>query len=137
MKKKHPRFGKSMGTNFPGSSHKMGFVTFSGAMGYWWEDLDISPVNYRVGIWWQRTTHNLGKKMDTNFPGSSHKMGFNASFNTMGYWWEDLCIFHVIKQTISWKPDGKEPIILWVWYPVGIYLLVSLLLTLNRFHTLL
>ena len=41
MEKKHPHFGKSMGTNFLGSSHKMGFVFFSSGIGYWWEDLCI------------------------------------------------------------------------------------------------
>ena len=32
-KKKHPFYGKNMGTNFPDFSHSMGFAHFSNAMG--------------------------------------------------------------------------------------------------------
>ena len=51
------------------------------------------------------------KGMGTNFPSSSHKMGFAAFSNAMGYCWEDLCISFV-KQAIRWESDGREPRIL-------------------------
>ena len=43
MEKMHPYYGKSMGTNFPGSSHTMGFV------GYFWEPISQNfPIR---GFW--------------------------------------------------------------------------------------
>ena len=50
IEKKHPYFGKSMGTNFPGSSHKIGLVDFFIAIGYRWEDLYFFLVNHRMKI---------------------------------------------------------------------------------------
>ena len=37
-----------------------------------------------------------GKIMSTNFPGPPHTMGFVAFFRTMGNWWENPCISHMI-----------------------------------------
>ena len=100
-------FGKSMGTNFLGSSHKMGFVAFFNAMGHWREDLCISLV-MKQSLWWI-----FGKSMVTKVLGPSHKMGFVAFSNAMGHRREDLCILLVMKPTIRWESNGREPPILW------------------------
>ena len=49
-----------------------------------------------------------GKSMITNFPGFPHTMGFVAFSCTMGNWWENPCISHMMKYTIGWEFDGKN-----------------------------
>ena len=44
MGKNHPYYGKSMSTNFPGSSHTMGFVAFPLTGRNWWENPCISDI---------------------------------------------------------------------------------------------
>ena len=57
-----------------------------------------------------------GKSMITNFPGFPHTMGFVAFSCTMANWWENLCVFHMMKYTIEWESDGKKTSILWEKY---------------------
>ena len=56
MGKKHPYFGKSMSTNFPGSLHTKGFVAFSRTMRNW------------MGIGWEKKHPYYGKSMIIDFP---------------------------------------------------------------------
>ena len=49
-----------------------------------------------------------GKSMITNFPGFPHTIGFVALSRTMGNWWENPCISHMMKYTIGWELDGKK-----------------------------
>ena len=84
MEKKHPQFGEIMGTNFPGSFHKMGLLTFPVLQNIDWKTYTF-PLRT---IGWKfdgRKPSYFGESMDTSFPGSSRKMGFNAFSNPMGY----------------------------------------------------
>ena len=49
--KKHPYYGKSMGTNFPGFPLWIGFAVFSHAMGNWWRNPRISHVMKYTRSW--------------------------------------------------------------------------------------
>ena len=76
MGKKHPYYGKSMSTNFPGSPHTMGFVGFSRkptsqAFPIWWVFLPspllrkIDQRTHTFPIWWSKYTtgwESNGKK---------------------------------------------------------------------------
>ena len=57
-----------------------------------------------------------GESMSTNFPGPPHTMGFVVFSRTLGNWWENPCISHVIKYTIGWESYGKKVPILWEKY---------------------
>ena len=57
-----------------------------------------------------------GKSMSTNFPGSSHRMGFVAFSRTMGNWWRNPCIPHIMKYTIGWESYGEKAPMLWEKY---------------------
>ena len=210
MRKKHPYYGKSKSTNFPGSPntmekiillwkmygkqfpsfiHSMGFAVFFSAMGNWWENPCISHViKYTIGWqsnggkkpyyaksmsasfpgflntmdfvgysqepisqalpirwiwlpfpmaakWWENTyiSHVMkytiewesnGKKtpipyrksMSTNFSGSPHTMGFVAFSCTVGNWWVNPCISHMMKYTIRWESYGEKSPMLWEKY---------------------
>ena len=52
MEENHSCFWKGMGTNFPSSSHKMGFAAFFNAMGYCWEDpmYFLCEASHKMGI---------------------------------------------------------------------------------------
>ena len=51
----------------------------------------------RMEIRWEKKQPCYGKSMSTNFLGSPHKMGFVAFSCSMGNWWENLCISHMIR----------------------------------------
>ena len=79
MGKKHPYYGKSMSTNFPGSPHTMGFVrgpnfpnfphsmiltVFSQIMGKLMRKCMHFPcdeVYHKMGILWEKCAHNMRK----------------------------------------------------------------------------
>ena len=89
--KKHPDYGKSRSTNFPGSPHTMDFLAFSRTMGNWWEHPCTSHMmKYTTG--WEsdgKKEPTLWEKCDyqfprfTNFPGFPHTMGFVVFSRTM------------------------------------------------------
>ena len=87
MGKNHPYYRKNMSTNFAGSPHAMGFVTFSHTMGNRWGNPCISHMmKYTIG--WESDGKKYpyyGKSMSTNFPGFPHTMGFVAFFSVL---WE-------------------------------------------------
>ena len=51
MRKRHPYYGKSMSTIFPGPPHTMGFVAFSPTKGNWWENPCISHMMKNTIAW--------------------------------------------------------------------------------------
>ena len=51
--------------------------------------------------------------MSTNFPGPPYRMGFVAFSRTIGNWWENPRISHMMKYTIGWESNGKKVPILW------------------------
>ena len=62
--KKHPYYGKSMGTNFPGFAHLMVFAEFSHTIENWLENPYISPCNeeyHKMGFGWEKSTHTMRK----------------------------------------------------------------------------
>ena len=106
-----------MGTNFPDPPHTMGFVAFSCTMGNWCENACISHM-MKYTIKWKSDGKKMcpyyGKSLISNFLGFPHRMGFVAFSRTMGNWWENACISHMMKYTIGWKSDGKKKVpILW------------------------
>ena len=84
MGKKHPYFGKSMSTNFPGSLHTKGFVAFSRTMRNW------------MGIGWEKKAPILWEKYDYRFPRLPHTMGFVAFSRTVGNLWGNPCTSHMM-----------------------------------------
>ena len=118
MERKHPYYGKSMSTNFLGSPHTMGFVVFFCTMGNWWRNPRISHMmKYTMRCNKMRKKHpHYGKSMSTNFPGSPHTMGFVTFSSTMGNWYGNPCISHIIKFIIGWESNGKRAPILWEKY---------------------
>ena len=86
-------------------------------MGNWWGNLSISHVMKYITGWesgW-RNAPILWENycMSTNFLGPPHTMGFVAFFRTMGTWWENPYISHLMKYTIRWESDGNKVPILW------------------------
>ena len=99
--KNHPFYGKSMGTNFPGIPHSMGFTMLREI---WWENPCISHVNkYTIGwesngkkspILWEKyeyqfprfSTYNGFSRIlpGTNFPDFPHSMGLAVFSHVMG-----------------------------------------------------
>ena len=69
MGEKHPYYGKSMSTNFPGSAHAMGFVILSRAMGYLWENSNIFRMIKYIKEWnlMERRTYTMGKLWELIF----------------------------------------------------------------------
>ena len=70
MGKKHPFYGKSMSTNFPGPSQTVGFIAFSRIMGNWWENPCISNMTKYI-IGWESDGKEvliLWEKYDYQFP---------------------------------------------------------------------
>ena len=51
--------------------------------------------------------------MSTNFPGPLYRMGFVAFSGTIGNWWENPRISHMMKYTIGSGSNGKKVPILW------------------------
>ena len=100
-----------MSTNFPDPPHTMGFVAFSCTMGNWCENACISHM-MKYTIKWKSDGKKMcpyyGKSLISNFLGFPHRMGFVAFSRTMGNWWENACISHMMKYTIGWKSDGKK-----------------------------
>ena len=114
--KKHPYYGKSMSTNFPGSPCD-GFCRILAGTKFprlslpvWWVWLSF-PMLWEIDekkpafpVWWSiPEDENLlgknhpyyGKSMNTNFPSSSHSMGSVAFLHTMEHWWGNICICHM------------------------------------------
>ena len=99
--KNHPFYGKSMGTNFPGIPHSMGFTMLREI---WWENPCISHViKYTIGwesngkkspILWEKyeyqfprfSTYNGFSRIlpGTNFPDFPHSMGLAVFSHVMG-----------------------------------------------------
>ena len=116
--KNHPHYGKSMGTNFPGFAHLMVFAEFSDAIANWLQNSNISHL-MKSTIGWESNGKKApiyGKSMNTSFPGFCHTTGFVAFSHTIGNWWENQYIFHMMKYTIGWELDGKKAPILWEKY---------------------
>ena len=71
--KKHPYYGRGMGTNFPGFAHLMVFAEFSHAIGNWLENPYISHV-MKSTIGWESSGEKasiLWEKYEYQFPRSS------------------------------------------------------------------
>ena len=99
--KNHPFYGKSMGTNFPGIPHSMGFTMLREI---WWENPCISHViKYTIGwesngkkspILWEKyeyqfprfSTYNGFSRIlpGTNFPDFPHSMGLAVFSHVVG-----------------------------------------------------
>ena len=96
----------------------MGLAVFSHVMGNWWQSPCIFHVmKYTIGWESNRKKHPYyGKSMSTNFPGSPYTMGFVALSCTMGYWWRNPCISHMMKYAIGWELYGEKSPILWEKY---------------------
>ena len=86
---------------------------------------EIDRETHAFPIWWNipQDGNQMGKKypyygksMINNFQGFLHTMGFVAFSRTMGNWWENPCISHMMKYTIGWESDGKKLPILWEKY---------------------
>ena len=54
--------------------------------------------------------------MSINFPGSPHTVSFVAFSCTMGNWWGNQCISHMMKYTAGWESYGEKAPILWEKY---------------------
>ena len=110
MGEKHPYYGKSMSTNFPGSAHAMGFVILSRAMGYLWENSNISRMIKYITGWESNGKKDLyyGKTMGTNFPDSPRTVDFVAFSHAMENLWKNPSTSHVMKYTKRWKSNGKK-----------------------------
>ena len=108
MEESHPYSVKSVGTNFPGSFRRMGFVAFSNAMGNWCGNPCILHV-MKYTIRWEKSTHTMGKvwlpisqvllmRCDLlHFP-----MLWDIDVKTYAFpiWWDLLissCDFHLLK----------------------------------------
>ena len=59
---------------------------------------------------------HYGKSKSTSFLGSPHMMGFAAFSFTMGNWWGNPCISHLMKYPTGWESYGKKSHILWEKY---------------------
>ena len=102
--KEHPYYEKNMGTNFSAFANLMAFDEFSHAIGNWLENPYISHV-MKSTIGWKsngKKAPMLWEKYKYQFARSSTYDGFFTFFRTMGNWWENLCIFHMMKYTIRW-----------------------------------
>ena len=126
--RKVPIRWEKMCTNFPGFSNSMDFTAFSHAMGNWWGNPCISQIiKYTIGyesngkkdpVLWEKYENRFPRfstydgfcriYLETNFPGFSHLMGFPAFSHAMRYWWENLCISHMMTYTTRWKSNGKK-----------------------------
>ena len=51
--------------------------------------------------------------MSTNLPGSPHTMSFVAFSCPIGNWWENQCIYHMMKYSAGWESYGEKAPILW------------------------
>ena len=84
--KKHPYYGKSMGTNFPGFAHLMVFAEFSHAVGNWLEKPHISHV-MKSTIGWESNKKKapiLWEKYEYQFPRSSPYDRIDCIFSCYG-----------------------------------------------------
>ena len=110
MGEKHPYYGKSMSTNFPGSAHAMGFVILSRAMGYLWENSNIFRMIKYITGWESNGKKDLyyGKTMGTNFPDSPRTVEFVAFSHAMENLLKNPSTSHVMKYTKRWKSNGKN-----------------------------
>ena len=59
---------------------------------------------------------HYGKSKSTSFLGSPHMMGFASFSFTIGNWWGNPCISHLMKYPIGWESYGKKSHILWEKY---------------------
>ena len=108
--RKHLYYGKSIGTNFPGFPHSIGFVTFSHAMGNWWGKPCISHV-MKYTLRWELN----GKKVPILWVkyGNQFQLHFPV---LLGNLWGNPCVSHVMKYTIRWESHWKKALILWEKY---------------------
>ena len=88
---KPPILWKSIGTNFPGLPHSMGFVDFCNTMG--------SLMRKHMHFPCDEVYHKMEKKrlyyrksLSINFSDFPHTMGFVAFSRAVGNWWENQCI---------------------------------------------
>ena len=98
--------------------HKVGLTVFSHVMGNWWENTCISHL-MKCATGWESNGKNhtyYKKSMSNNFPGSPHTMGFVVFPCTMGNWWWNPCISHMMMYSIGWEPYGEKSPILWEKY---------------------
>ena len=65
------------------------------------------------GNWMGKKYPYYGKSMSSNFPGPPHTMGFVAFSRTVGNWWENPWISHMMKYTMDGNQMGKKVPILW------------------------
>ena len=112
MEESHPYSVKSVGTNFPGSFRRMGFVAFSNAMGNWCGNPCILHV-MKYTIRWEsdgKKVPILWEKYDYQFPRFSSGDAICCIFPCYEilmwkpmrflYWWDLLissCDFHLLK----------------------------------------
>ena len=57
-----------------------------------------------------------GKSMNINFPEFPHTMGFVAFSHSLGNWWENPCISHMMKYTTGWESNGGKAPLPWEKY---------------------
>ena len=102
--KKYPYFWESMGTNL------MAFAEFSHAIENWLENPYISHVMKNTIEWESNGKSHpyYGKSVSINFPDLPHTVGFVGFFRTMGNWWENSCISHVISMPHYGNWMGKK-----------------------------
>ena len=110
MGEKHPYYGKSMSTNFPGSAHAMGFVILSRAMGYLWENSNIFRMIKYIKEWnlMERRTYTMGKLWELIFqilPVRCILLHFPMLWKIL---WKNPSTSHVMKYTKRWKSNGKK-----------------------------
>ena len=73
-------------------------------------------VYHRMGFLMGKNHPYYAKSMSINFSDFPHTMGFVAFSCTMGNWWGNPCISHMMKYTIRWESNGKKSPILWEKY---------------------
>ena len=107
MEEKYPRFGKKLGTNFPGSPNLIDFAAFSHAMGNWWGNPCISHVmKYTIG--WEsngKKASILWEKYEYQFLRFSKYDGFCRIFP--GTKFPDFSN-SMMKYTARWKSNEKK-----------------------------
>ena len=58
----------------------------------------------------------FGESIGPNFLSSPNSKDFTALSYTMGNWWGNTCISHMMKYNIGWKSHEKKTLILWEKY---------------------
>ena len=81
--KKHPYYGKSMGTNYPGSAHLMPFAEFCHAIENWLKNQQISHL-MKSAIRWESNAKKAPVLWETYEPWSSTYNGICCIFSCYG-----------------------------------------------------